>query len=337
MRRRISVVSALLALGMLTATSFTSVAPASAVTIGPTTTCNNALGNGGAVCETTVVNTITPTGGTAMVTVRECTGSAGVPDASCTTTTTALTQPVTQVTQCDGSINGGGGQLRCSVHVTNNFVGGTSAPDTLSVNPCVGSADTGSTMTCDPFPATTTGATVTQCNGTSNGGGASLTCTASGNQSSAHSVLIDQCNGSSNGGGTLTVCSAHMENNNAAAAPTPAEATPAPAASTPAGSTPTGSTPTGSTPTGTTPRSMVPQTGMPTTSVPDRARTSVVAGFVLVAIAAGLVGASASRPSVAGPPDRPRADAGALHPGRGHVQHGTWPLPSGGLPRDVVV
>jgi hypothetical protein len=257
---------------MLTATSFMSVAPASAVTIGPTTTCNNALGNGGAVCETTVVNTITPTGGTALVTVRECTGSAGVPDASCTTTTTALTQPVTRVTQCNGSINGGGGQLLCSVQVINNFVGMTSAPDTLSVNQCVGSADEGSAMTCDPFPATTTGATVTQCNGTSNGGGAVLICTASGNQSSAHSVLIDQCIGSSNGGGTRTVCSAHIENNNVVAAPA-APATPAPGGTTPR------------------PTTTVPQTRMPTTNVVDGIGASGDAGILFVALAAGLIGA----------------------------------------------
>jgi hypothetical protein len=262
---------------MLTATSFMSVAPASAVTIGPTTTCNNALGNGGAVCETTVVNTLTPTGGTALVTVRECTGSAGVPDTSCTTTTTALTQPVTQVTQCNGSINGGGGQLRCRVEVVNNFVGGTTAPDTLSVNQCVGSSGAGSVMTCDPFPATTSGAAVTQCNGTATGGGTSLTCTASGNQSSAHSVLIDQCNGSSNGAGTLTVCSAHIENNNVAAAP--AAPTPAPATPAPGGTTPTGTTPT------------VPQIGMPTTSVVDGIGGSGDAGILLVAVAAGLIGA----------------------------------------------
>jgi hypothetical protein len=261
---------------MLTATSFMSVAPASAVTIGPTTTCNNALGNGGAVCATTIVNTLTPTGGTAVVTVRECTGSAGVPDATCTNTTTTLTQPVTQVTQCNGSINGGGGQLRCSVQVINNFVGMTSATNTLTVNQCVGSADMGSAMVCQPFPATTTGAAVTQCNGTANEGGTSLTCTASGTQSAAHSILIDQCNGSSNGGGTLTVCSASITNNNVAAAPTAAPST-----------SPTTGTP-----------GSVPRTTMPTTNVAAApAGAGVELGLLAAAalIGAGAIGVSSFR------------------------------------------
>jgi hypothetical protein len=99
MRRPISLVSAgLVAFAIMTAASLGAAAPASAATIAPTTTCNNALGNGGAVCEVTVVNTITPTGGSAVVTVRECTGSAGVPSTTCTNTTTPLNQPVTAVT-----------------------------------------------------------------------------------------------------------------------------------------------------------------------------------------------------------------------------------------------
>lgn len=225
MRRLVTViVPGVLALAMLTATSFVSVAPASAVTIGPTTTCNNALGNGGAVCETTIVNTITPTGGSAVVTVRECVGSAGVPDATCTNTTTPLSAPVTSVDQCNGSINGGGGTLLCSVSVTNNFVGMTSAPNPVTINQCVGSVTTGTVRACNPDPATTTDATITQCNGSGNGGGASLTCTATGTQSAAHSVLVNQCNGSSNGGGTRTVCSATMTNNDIAAVPTASSA-----------------------------------------------------------------------------------------------------------------
>lgn len=221
MRRLFTViVPSMLALAMLTATAFMSVSPASAVTIGPTTTCNNALGNGGAVCETTVVNTVTPTGGSSVVTVRECVGSAGVPDATCTNTTTPLSAPVTSVEQCNGSINGGGGTLLCSVTVTNNYVGMTSAPNPVTINQCVGSVTTGTVRACNPDPATTSDATITQCNGSGNGGGASLTCTATGTQSAALSVLINQCNGSSNGGGTRTVCSSTMTNNDIAAAPT---------------------------------------------------------------------------------------------------------------------
>jgi hypothetical protein len=243
MRRPIALlVSGLFALTLLGAGSLAPVAPASAATIAPTTTCNNDLGNGGAVCEVTVVNTITPAGGSAVVTVRECTGSAGVPDADCSTSIgpTALTEPVTAVTQCNNSINGGGGTLLCSVVITNNFVGISPDPTVtaVTVNQCVGSVTTGTVRACDPDPATTSGATITQCNGSANGGGASLTCTATGTQSSGLTVLINQCNGSSNGGGTRTVCSATMTNNiipAATPAPTPvpaptATATPRPTA-----------------------------------------------------------------------------------------------------------
>lgn len=218
----------LLAVAMLTALSLVTVSPASAVTIGPTTTCNNALGNGGAVCEVTIVNTITPTGGSAVVTVRECTGSAGDPEATCTNTTTSLTEPVTAVNQCNGSINGGGGTLLCSVNVTNNFFGITSAPTAVTVNQCNGSITTGTMRACDPDPATTSGATITQCNNSANGGGASLTCTASGTQSAGLAVLINQCNDSSNGGGTLTVCSASITNNDVAGTPPGASPSPSP-------------------------------------------------------------------------------------------------------------
>jgi hypothetical protein len=214
MRRPISLVSAgLVAFAMMAAASLGAAAPTSAATIAPTTTCNNALGNGGALCEVTVVNTITPTGGSSVVTVRECTGSAGVPTTSCTNTTTPLNQPVTAVTQCNGSINGGGGTLLCSVFVTNNFVGFTASATAVTVNQCVGSVTTGTVKACSPYPANTSGAAITQCNGSGNGGGTSLTCTATGSQSAGLVVKINQCNGSTNGGGTRTVCSARMLNN----------------------------------------------------------------------------------------------------------------------------
>jgi hypothetical protein len=218
----------LLACGLLILSSLALATGAAAATIAPTTECNNALGNGGAVCEVTIVNTITGTGGTATVTVRECTGSAGVPETACTTTTDTLTEPVTAVTQCKGSINGGGGVLRCSVEVINNFVDIDPAETAVTVNQCVGSGESGAigtTIVCDPFPATTSGATITQCNGSANGGTlVGLLCSASGTESAGLAVLIDQCNGSANGGGTLLVCTASIENNQVAGA-TPAPTT----------------------------------------------------------------------------------------------------------------
>src|SRR5450759_3881463 len=111
-----------------------------ATTIAPTTTCGNGVGNGGGqglICEVTIVNRITASGGSATVTVRECQGAAG--------------PPATQ-TAC-------------------------------------------------------TTATITQCNGSANGGGlvASSTCTATGTESSGAVLTINQCNGSANGGGALVI------------------------------------------------------------------------------------------------------------------------------------
>ena len=88
MRRHIAfLVSGLFALGLLTAGSLVTSPPASAATkVAPTTTCSNGVDNTGGlglICEVTVVNTITATGGTSVVTVRECHGAAGNPQAAC--------------------------------------------------------------------------------------------------------------------------------------------------------------------------------------------------------------------------------------------------------------
>lgn len=223
MRRPLNLLSTgLFALALLAAASLVTTSPASAATtIAATTTCSNGVDNTGGlglICEVTIVNTITATGGSATVTVRECHGAAGDPEAACSTQTKSLTEPVTAVTQCNDSINGGGGTLRCSVKVTNNFVGLSPAATAATVNQCVGSGG-GITTGCDPFPATTTGATITQCNGSANGGTlVGLTCTASGTQSSGLAVKINQCNRSANGGGALVICSASLTNNIVSAA-----------------------------------------------------------------------------------------------------------------------
>src|SRR5665647_2842147 len=69
-----------------------------ATTIAPTTKCGNGVGGGGQglICEVTIVNQITASGGSATVTVRECQGAAGPPatQANCTNKTTVLTKPV---------------------------------------------------------------------------------------------------------------------------------------------------------------------------------------------------------------------------------------------------
>ena len=238
MRRLLTISSAgILAATLMLGLSLNGASPAAAATIAATTTCSNGVDNAGGlglICEVTVNNTITPTGGSASVTVRECHGAAGDPAALCSTTTNVLSSPVTAVTQCNGSINGGGGSLRCSVDIVNTYVGFGATPTAVTVNQCVGSGD-GITVGCAPFPATTTGATITQSNGSANGGTlVGLFSTATGTETSAFLVTINQCNGSANGGGGLLICSSSMTNVNQAIA----TATPAPTAAPVATGTP---------------------------------------------------------------------------------------------------
>ncbi len=220
MRRPLSLLRpGLIAFALVVGGLFATSSVATGATIAATTRCSNGVDNTGGlglICQVTVVNTITGSGGTARVTVRECHGAAGDPSAACTTRTQNLTKPVTKVTQCNDSINGGGGTLRCSVKVTNNFVGASPGATAATVNQCVGSGG-GITIGCDPFPATTTGAAITQCNGSANGGTlVGLTCTATGTSPAAHRVTINQCNGSANGGGALVICSASIANHRVA-------------------------------------------------------------------------------------------------------------------------
>jgi hypothetical protein len=215
MRRSFSLLVASLFAFSLVASSAILVGPVAAATIAPTTTCSNGVDDTpglGLICEVTIVNHITPTGGTADVTIRECHGAAGDPTAACTTTSDTVNAPVTHVTQCNAATNGGGGTLRCSVDVTNRFVRVSTGQNGVTINQCVGSGD-GIANTCDPFPANTSGAVITQCNGSANGGTVvQLHCTASGSSASGLDVVINQCNGSTNGGGALVICSATIHN-----------------------------------------------------------------------------------------------------------------------------
>ena len=93
MRRSIAV---LFTTGLLLIGSLGFATGAAAATIGTTTTCSNGVDNTaglGLICEVTVVNTITASGGSATVTVRECHGAANDEAAACTTTTDVLTRP----------------------------------------------------------------------------------------------------------------------------------------------------------------------------------------------------------------------------------------------------
>ena len=135
----------LLACGLLILSSLALATGARAATIAPTTTCSNGAPTTaglGVICEVTVVNTITATGGTATVTVRECHGAANDAEADCMTTTDVLSEPVTAVTQCNDILTGGS-TLECSVDVTNNFVGFDPSPTAATVNQCVGSSQGG--------------------------------------------------------------------------------------------------------------------------------------------------------------------------------------------------
>lgn len=289
---------------VLTAGSLASVSPVSAATIAATTTCSNGVDNTGGlglICEVTVVNTITAIGGSATVTVRECHGPAGDPQAACTTETSVLTEPVTAVTQCNDSINGGGGTLRCSVEVTNNFVGIEPAPTGVTVNQCVGSGD-GDTTGCDPFPATTSGATITQCNGSANGGTlVELTCTATGTESAGLAVTINQCNGSANGGGGLVLCSANIDNNLIAPVLTPTPTLTPTATPTP-GSTATPSSAASPTPSPTAPAARL--TAPPTDTrlladprtTPDRTPWAVIGFLCLLGALLAVATARAHKP-----------------------------------------
>jgi hypothetical protein len=271
--------SGLLGLALLGGASAVVPAEASAATIAPTTTCSNGVANTGGlglICRVTIVNTITKTGGSSRTVVRECHGAAGDPTAACTTKTWSMNRLVTKVDQCNDSINGGGGTLRCSVTVTNNYVGTTPKTSALTVNECVGSGG-GITTGCDPFPATTTGATVTQCNGSANGGTlVGLTCSATGTRTATGGVRINQCNGSANGGGALVICSASVTNHVGLAKP-PTSAT-----------TTTGTTTTGRA----TPRPGLPETSTAVAAIPAATRPAelviLVAGFALLALLLGV-------------------------------------------------
>src|ERR1035437_256254 len=101
MRRSLTV---LVTGGLLLLSSLAFAGSVSAATIAATTTCSNGVANTGGmglICQVTVVNTITASGGTARVTLRECHGAAGDPQAACSTRVTYLSRPVTAVTRSE--------------------------------------------------------------------------------------------------------------------------------------------------------------------------------------------------------------------------------------------
>ena len=206
----------LLALGGLTAV------PASAASGAPAVSqCNPPDFPTGAgyqvTCTVSVENYTTSTGATSStVTTSACLAAAGVVFPSCplnlgpVTSTTTSTQLVTSVNQCNGIVNGAGSNVYCNVTVTDNIPGRNvhvgchgGSVRRLGRREHRGSA---------PPLGSTTNATVTQCNGSANGGGTyagepAAGCTVTGTDS-ALPVTINQCNGTSNGGGSAVTCMA---------------------------------------------------------------------------------------------------------------------------------
>jgi hypothetical protein len=187
-------------------------------------------------CTTTVTNNIVAinpvTGtasGSAVIKVVECTGPANgrldPNDLTCHTDQHTVANLVTQVTQCNGVGYGGGNVLECHVNVTNRWIGVTPlVTHAVTVNQCNVPEFAGLDKTgCDPFPATTTNAKITQCNDSSYGGGQEdFNCTATGTMSSTLAVVVHQCNNSNYGGGSWLNCSASLSNRNIlVATPTP--------------------------------------------------------------------------------------------------------------------
>lgn len=206
-----ALISGLFALGSITASAQTSVSQ-----------CNGTDNVGGQAveCHYAVTNTLSGATTSSSVTLTECHGAANDPPTMvCSTSTVNSTDLVTSVDQCNGSGNGGGGTVECTVDVINNITG-VVTPTSATVNQCNASGTGGGTaptVLCNPFPANTTSATVTQCNESGNGGGGTqrVRCTvgSSSTTTALLTVTINQCNGSGNGGGATVVCSSSLTDN----------------------------------------------------------------------------------------------------------------------------
>ncbi|MDH6238570.1 hypothetical protein [Cryobacterium sp. CG_9.6] len=183
------------------------------------------------ICDVSVENNLNLTSGVESSTVATtvCEGANGA--SKCGPASTESYNTLTSaVSQCNYALNGGGGNLDCTVTVVNNITGAADedkAPTGATVNQCVGSATGGGTaLICDPFPAATSSATITQCNDSAIGGGGAtgVICTVHpSTQSALLPVTITQCNNSANGGGASVTCDATLTNNslNGEAAPKP--------------------------------------------------------------------------------------------------------------------
>jgi len=244
----------------------TTQAPASAAPVpGTVNQCNYIQDGGGneIACDVTVTNYIDLSTGLSRsdIVVRTCEGAVG--ELLCTTTPVSFPTATTVVDQCNNSANGGGSIATCNVTVVNNIIGdATTSPAT--VDQCNGSGAEGPEprLNCNPVSATTS-ATITQCNASVNGGGAALRVTCTVNPSTVSTALpvtIRQCNDSVNGGGSTLACTASLTHRILPAGsviPVPTDA-PVPTATPTPGAT--------ATPTPTPAATVPPETATPTPS-----------------------------------------------------------------------
>ncbi len=206
-------------------------APASAATPLAVSQCDYDSNTPGLliICDVTVNNyqNVATGAESSSTVVKACRGAANTAPSSCTVSTLPSTFVVTSVNQCNNSVNGGGSTLACSVTIINNVTGGSGLTG-VSVNQCIGTGGGGGTSTtiCNPTSSTSS-ATVTQCNGSANGGGGDGRgiCTVTSGDGAALPVSINQCNGSANGGGSTVTCSTSVRNIVTAAAATPVNKT----------------------------------------------------------------------------------------------------------------
>ena len=185
----------------------------------PLLQCNGVGGGGGEGYDCSViVNNVfdMATGlGTSTVQTIACNGPANTdPLPACIDSGAIPHSELTlSVDQCNGTLGGNGGSLYCSVTMVNTIIGDPTV-GSATVNQCVGSLGGGGIVpgsVCDPTPATTSGATITQCNGSVNGGGGYMVCTVgTSTVTSAFDVSVTQCNGSAEGTGNLMVCSSSI-------------------------------------------------------------------------------------------------------------------------------
>ncbi|MDQ1443445.1 MAG: hypothetical protein QOG97_3673, partial [Acidimicrobiaceae bacterium] len=121
---------------------------------------------------------------------------------------TPASAATTAVNQCNGFDNVGGQATACDVTVTNNLdlaTGTTSS--TVTIKECHGFAHAALTCTTSTTPSSQLTTSVTQCNGSGNGGGSTVTCNVHivnniTGVAPTSPATVNQCIGSGQGGGT---------------------------------------------------------------------------------------------------------------------------------------